>query len=162
MTPDDAYDRLADLLDPTKAHMLAVRLDDLRTAWQALDAALTADAELPYPWSRIGATRAAERAGKPSSTAWSALVTKGYAPPPDGHDDAGRAWWHLATVDAYVEGTWKAVPKQRDPADCPPVSGTGADREAWATWAKANGVTVLPGDTRTVIQRSCRDAGLIR
>ncbi len=162
MTPDEAYAHLHERLVFTSHGELppdAVSL--LRTSWKALDAALRGSGELPYPWARLNALAAAHRAGKPDTASWQTLVAKGYAPPADGEDSAGRAWWHPATVDAYVRGAWKAAPRQRDPDEAPPITGAGAGRDRWAEFAERRGIAVTPGMRRDAIQRACRDLGLI-
>ncbi len=162
MTPDEAYAHLHERLALAALGELspdAVAL--LRTSWKALDAALRGSGDLPYPWARLNALAAAQRAGKPNTAQWHALVNKGYAPAADGEDSAGRAWWHPATIDAYLDGSWQAVPQQRDPDAMPPASGVGASREAWARFAERRGITVTSTMRRDAIQEACRNLGLI-
>lgn len=163
MTPEDAYGRLSTYLRLMgDAPLSPAVLGDVREAWQVLDAALSADGRLPERWDRLTAKAAAHRAGKTSTASWETTVRRGLAPAPDGRDDAGRAWWHPVTVDAYTAGTWRRLPRAPRGAEVPPpASGTGASREAWARWAMAHGVPVQRRMRRDAIQGACREARLI-
>lgn len=72
-----------------------------RAAWQALNAGLLAGWEFPVEWQRLSALQAGRLAGKPGKE-WSALVTKGYAPPHDGLTSAGYKFWHRSTVERWI------------------------------------------------------------
>lgn len=152
MTPDEAYDVLSTHLSGPGTGT------PLEAAWRCLDAALRADGSLPERWERLTSGAAADRAGK-DQPAWSDLVAKGYAPPPDGHDHAGRAWWHPATIDAWRSGGWTPAPRPRDPTLPPPGNASGG---MWRLWALAREVPGITEHTprETVIAR-CREAGVL-
>lgn len=162
MTPDEAYATLAELLGGARGSFTGHTAADLRTAWNSLNSALSSGGDLPYPWARLNALAAAHRAGLPDTATWTSYVRKGYAPPADGRDSAGRAWWHPASVDSYVNGTWTRPTRPRDPDEAPPLSGNGASRDEWAQFAARRGVTVTTRMNRDAIQEACREIGLIR
>ncbi len=158
MTPQEAHAALARLVSVPTAS------DEIRRAWRALDAGLRGDADLPEEWARLGAKEASERAQRANPTRWSDLVNKGYAPPPDGHDANGRAWWHPATIDAFRRGDWvrlPASPPVRAEGAPPPVRGPGSTTAAWVEFARAKGVSVGPHDGRDEIHEACRKAGVL-
>lgn len=161
MTPDKAYATLAELLGSSRGSFTGATAADLRTAWNALNEALSGSGDLPYPWARLNALASAHRAGMPDTATWTTYVRKGYAPPADGQDSAGRAWWHPATVDSYVNGGWRKAPRQRDPDEAPPLSGNGAGRDEWADFAARRGITITTRMGRDAIQEACREIGII-
>lgn len=151
MTPDEAYAVLA-------ANLATHDDDILKQAWRALDGALSTGADLPYQWERLTASAAAERAGKSSQGTFQSLVNQGYAPPPDGRDSAGRAFWLKTTIDAFLAGGWRPTPRQRRPDEPPHSNGRTAD---WLEWATARGVRVTRHTRRVEIIAKCRTAGLL-
>lgn len=164
MTPEEARAELARCIagtDPDVIMTNANIVERIVAAWRALDDALSSGGALPEAWARLTATRAAERAGKNTHNNWLTLVEKGYAPPADGHDENGRAFWHPVTIDAYRAGEFTAQPVPRPAHLPPPSAGPGSGRDAWAAWATERGITVLPRMRRAAIREECRKAGLI-
>jgi predicted component of type VI protein secretion system len=54
----------------------------------------------------------------------------------------------------------QAAPAEQERAELPPQSGRGSGRDAWAAYARANGVTVDDEDGRDEIIAACEDAGV--
>jgi hypothetical protein len=146
MTPDEAYETLVKRMTGDGADPIA------RAAWQALDDALKGDADLPEPWLRLTGTSAATRAGRDPQQ-WANLVSQGYAPPPDGRDDVGRAWWHPATADAFKAHGWT---RPRAPGTPPAFN---ASREKWIQFALECGGVTYPHQRRDQIIALCRENG---
>ena len=49
---------------------------------------------------KLRAAEAAELAEIKTST-WTAYVSRGQAPPPDGHYDKRTPWWHRSTIEQW-------------------------------------------------------------